>query len=142
ATLARRPRVLRSPGPGDCGPPGRAGTPLRNRRLLLLLLLVRRTSPARDAAGAAGGAGAPRSPLLPVLGQRELDPALGRAGERDLDCPGALRRRRPSRDPGPAALSPTPQLPADPRKAAARRLPGVAVPRLRSNRRDLAAHLS
>src|SRR5262249_57225640 len=68
ATLARRPRVLRSPGPGDCGPPGRAGTPLRNRRLLLLLLLVRRTSPARDAAGAAGGAEAPRSPLLPVLG--------------------------------------------------------------------------
>ena len=82
---ARRPRLLRPPrrrGPGRPGAP-RAG--LRDLRLLLLLLLVQRPAhpraPARDDARAAGAG----LPLLLLLGERELDPPVGR-GRATTSC--------------------------------------------------------
>ena len=81
-------------------PQADAGAPLRDRRLLLLLLLVRRPPAARAAARArCSRSGELRPPVLPLLGERELDPALGRQGSRDPHRAGPLRRRRPGGDP-------------------------------------------
>ena len=80
AALARRARVLRSPAGRGAAAPGRVGPHLRAARLLLPPLLVRRHTPVAPAARSAPGQPGPRFSLLPVLGERELDPALGRPG--------------------------------------------------------------
>nr|QQZ49906.1 glycoside hydrolase family 99-like domain-containing protein [Phenylobacterium glaciei] len=60
-----------------------AGRPVRDRRLLPLFLLVLRRPPgAGKTAGAPADRGGGRLPLLPLLGQRELDPHLGRSVQR------------------------------------------------------------
>ena len=92
AAAAGRPRLLRPARARDAAAPGGAGARLRHRRLLLLLLLVRRQAPAGDAARAVPGTGRHRLPVLPLLGQRELDAALGRPRQRGPDRAGSRAR--------------------------------------------------
>ena len=84
--LPGRPRLLRPAGAGGARRRRPTWPGPRHRRLLLLPLLVRRAA----AAGAAVRRGAPvgraRLPVLPVLGQRELDPRLGRRGPATSWC--------------------------------------------------------
>ena len=77
AASARRARLLRpSPARGD-GTAGGAGARTRHLRLLPLFLLVRWTSAAGAAPGGDARLGPPGHALLPVLGERELDPEMG-----------------------------------------------------------------
>jgi hypothetical protein len=85
----RRAGVLR-PAPGRRhAPPGGARAPVRRARVLLPLLLVRRSPPAGTPPRAVHREHRHRFPVLPVLGQRELDAAMGRRGARHPARPGA-----------------------------------------------------
>ena len=55
-------------------------TAVRPARVLLSPLLVRRHAAAAPAARPAAGEPRPGLPVLPLLGERELDPPLGRSG--------------------------------------------------------------
>ena len=68
---------------------------VRAARLLLSPLLVRRREAAAPAARSAAGASRSRFSVLPLLGQRELDAAVGRPGQRSPHRAAALARGRP-----------------------------------------------
>src|SRR5215471_15911398 len=78
AARARRARLLRPTRNDHARRAGRARSLVRRPRLLLLLLLVRRAAPAAAPAGRSTAERSARLPVLRMLGQRELDAALGR----------------------------------------------------------------
>src|ERR1700730_5583690 len=78
APPAGAPRLLRPAAARGKGPAGGAGPRPRHPRLLLLLLLVRHQDPARATPDRDAHERRARSSFLPLLGQRELDAALGR----------------------------------------------------------------
>src|SRR5581483_11902395 len=80
AAPAGGPRFLRSPQSGDTGTPGRTRTRAQHPWFLLLALLVQRQT---NAGAPVHGGSRDRSaglPLHAVLGERELDPHVGRGG--------------------------------------------------------------
>ncbi len=87
AAAAGRSRLLRPAHRRRPRRPGGARPGLRHRRLLLLLLLVRRPPAPRHADRAHADHRPTRSAVLSVLGERELDPQLGRAEQGDPGRP-------------------------------------------------------
>ena len=89
--LPGRARLLRPAAARGAAPRRRSWRAVRHPRVLLLLLLVRRASALLerplDELLASGDA---RLPLLPLLGERELDAALGRRRAGSADGAGAL----------------------------------------------------
>ena len=102
---------------------------VRAARLLLSLLLVRWQAPAAPAARPVAGEPRHRLPVLPVLGQRELDPPVGRTGKRNPDRAAALARGRPRLHPGHRAGVARSALHPGRRPSAAGRLPAAAAAR-------------
>src|SRR5262245_31662604 len=68
-----RPGLLRPAPPREQAGPGRPGARVRRARLLLLPLLVRGPAPAGAAVRRGAVVGAAGLPVLPLLGERELD---------------------------------------------------------------------
>ena len=93
-------------------------------------------APASVRRGPALGLARPR--LLPVLGQRELDPGLERQGGPGPAAPGVLRRRRPGPRPVAGGGVRRPPLPAGRRAAGVPRLPGQPAPRPPAHDRPVA----
>src|SRR5207245_4958075 len=109
---AGRTRLLRPPLAADSAAAGRSGPRARNSRLLLLLLLVQRPAPPRNPPRHDARERSTRLSVLRLLGQRELDPALGRARGRHSDRAGLFggertpSRRRPAAGDSRPALHP------------------------------------
>ena len=78
------PTWLLRPAPPRGPDPGGAGQSPRAPRVLLLLLLVRRQAAARAALSTMLASKQARLPVLRLLGQRELDAALGRPDDEIL----------------------------------------------------------
>ena len=102
AAFACRSRLLRPPPAPNVRASGGPGAPLRDQRLLRVLLQFR--TPPRSGRSVRGDRRRPvhRFPVLRLLGQRELDPALGRrhtghdSSRHPMPTPcRASRRRRP-----------------------------------------------
>src|SRR5262245_42065161 len=74
---ARRAGLLRFARSGHTRTTGSSRARARDLRLLLLLLLVQRQAASRTAARRSIRIGQTRLSVLRVLGQRELDPAVG-----------------------------------------------------------------
>ena len=85
------PRPLHAGRHGRAAAPGGDGARRRAARVRVLLLLVQRPPPAGVAARGAAGRPLDRPAVLPDVGQRELDPALGRFGGRGPDVAGLPR---------------------------------------------------
>ena len=83
-----RPRPLPAGGHVRAAPAGGDGARRRHRGVRVLLLLVQPGAAARRAAGGAARRPHDRAAVLPDVGQRELDPALGRRRRGRADRPG------------------------------------------------------
>ena len=94
APRPRRARLLRPAGARGPRGPGRAGPRARTRRVRLLPLLVPRPAAPPAAVRRGPRLRAPRLPVRAVLGQRGVDPQLGRAERPGPGPPGVQRRRR------------------------------------------------
>src|SRR4029450_9982592 len=92
AAAADRARLLRPTRSGGARAPGRPRAAARRARFLLPLLLVRRAARPRAPARRLPRTRPAGPPVLLLLGERELDPALGRPGGRRAAAPGLLRR--------------------------------------------------
>ncbi len=128
ATPAGRARFLRPAARRNPPQAGRDGARPRPARLLLLLLLVQRPADPGEAARSLYRRPGNRLPVLHLLGERELEPALGRRQSRGPAGPGARHRVgyeiHPRGDPDPqgpalyprqrsAAVDPLPRRPAE-----------------------------
>ena len=135
------PGVLRSAGSRDARAAGRARARARHPWVLLLLLLVCGKAPSRTPHRRDARIRPPGFSLLFLLGQRELDPALGRRGSRSPDRAESIACRRRAIDPRPAATFSGPAVHQGWRQAAVHGLPRRRAARCAGQCCDLAGHL-
>src|SRR5438094_10647633 len=110
AARADRAGLLRSARPGNARSSSESRARARHPRLLLLLLLVQRQAIARPSARRGRPIGSARLSVLRVLGERELDAALGRRQRRAADRTNLLVGERAPSDRTAAASLPRPAL--------------------------------
>ena len=129
AAASDRPRLLRPPRPRGPRSPGRARARVRRARLLLPSLLVQRAAPARAPAGADAGSRPAVAAVLHLLGERELDAALGRARGRGPPAPGVRGRLGRAVHPRRVARHRRRAIHARRRRGPPARVPGRSAPR-------------